>query len=173
MIGTTLMATAAITMNTTTDTNTAIVSVVYFDLGNTLVKRGPQGRRRVWISDAQETLTRLHEAGFRLGVLSNTGPLTWEDVLTTILPSDFDTTLFDPDLIVVSSAAGSEKPDRRIFQFAIDRTGLPAGEILFVTETMQHVLAAQESGMKALWIREGALSQLADDLTTMVDTAGE
>jgi FMN phosphatase YigB (HAD superfamily) len=143
------------------------VSVIFFDLGDTLVKRGPEGQRRVWISDAPQALTRLHDAGFTLGVLSNTGPFTWEEILKNILPADFDTTLFDPGLIVVSSAVGAEKPDPRIFQFAIAQTGLPAGEILFVTETVEHVLAAQASGMRALWVGEGDLSQMADNLIAM------
>lgn len=167
MIGAVLMLTSAVAAGSTPDTTTSPVSVIYFDLGDTLVKRGPEGQRRVWISDAPQALTRLHDAGFTLGVLSNTGPFTWEEILENILPTDFDTTLFDPGLIVVSSAVGAEKPDPRIFQFAIAQTGLPAGEILFVTETVEHVLAAQASGMRALWVGEGDLSQMADNLIAM------
>ena len=173
MIGVLMMVTSAMAVGSTPDTTAAPVSVIYFDLGNTLVKRGPEGPRRVWISGAPQVLTRLHEAGFVLGVLSNTGPFTWNDVLSNILPADFDPALFDPRLIVVSSAVGAEKPDPRIFQFAITQTDLPAGEILFVTETMEHVLAAQASGMRALWIGEGDLSQMADDLIAMRPTTGE
>jgi len=173
VIGAILMVTSAMAMGSTQDTTASSVSVIYFDLGNTLVERGPDGPRRVWISGAPQVLTRLHEAGFRLGVLSNTGPLTWDEVLTTILPTDFDPTLFDPKLIVVSSAVGVPKPDPLIFQFAITQTGLPAGDILFVTETMDHVLAAQASGMRALWILEGGLSQMADDLIAMGPTKGK
>jgi FMN phosphatase YigB (HAD superfamily) len=167
MIGAILMLTSAMAAGSTPDTTTSPGSVIFFDLGDTLVKRGSEGQRRVWISDAPQALTRLHDAGFTLGVLSNTGPFTWEEILKNILPADFDTTLFDPKLIVVSSAVGAEKPDQRIFQFAIAQTGLPAGEILFVTETVEHVLAAQASGMRALWVGEGDLSQMADNLIAM------
>jgi FMN phosphatase YigB (HAD superfamily) len=173
MIGVLMMVTGAMAVGSTPDTTAAPVSVIYFDLGNTLVKRGSEGPRRVWISGAPQVLTRLHEAGFVLGVLSNTGPFTWNEVLTNILPADFDPSLFDPRLIVVSSAVGAEKPDPRIFQFAIAQTDLPAGEILFVTETMEHVLAAQASDMRALWIGEGDLSQMADDLIAMLPTTEE
>jgi FMN phosphatase YigB (HAD superfamily) len=172
MISAILMVTSAMAVGPIPDTTAASLSVIYFDLGNTLVKRDPDGPRRVWISGAPQVLTRLHEAGFRLGVLSNTGPLTWDEVLTTLLPADFDPSLFDPELIVVSSAVGAEKPDPRIFQFAITQTRLPAGEILFVTETMDHVLAAQASGMRALWILEGGLSQMANDLIATTPTTG-
>jgi FMN phosphatase YigB (HAD superfamily) len=169
MIGAVLMLTSALAVGSTPDTTTT-VSVIYFDLGNTLVKRGNEGQRRVWIGDAPQALKSLHDAGFTLGVLSNTGPFTWDEILENILPADLDTSLFDPRLIVVSSAVGAEKPDQRIFQYAITQTGLAAGEILFVTETVEHVLAAQASGMRALWIGEGDLSQMADDLIAMRPT---
>jgi FMN phosphatase YigB (HAD superfamily) len=170
VIGALLMVTSAMAIGATPDTTASSVSVIYFDLGNTLVTRGTEGPRRIWISGAPQVLTRLHDAGFRLGVLSNTGRLSWDEVLTTILPADFDPSLFDPTLIVVSSAVGAAKPDPRIFQFAITQTGVAAGEILFVTETMDHVLAAQASGMRALWVGEGSLSQMTDDLIAMGPT---
>jgi len=139
------------------------ISVVYFDLGNTLVMRAPGESRRVWIPGAREALTQLHASGIRLGVLSNTGNLSWDEVLSRILPEDFDPTLFDPALIVVSSAVEAPKPDPRIFQFAIDQTGVTPAEILFITETMDHVFAAQAQGMRALYVSEGGLTQLVDD----------
>ena len=172
MIGAVLMVASTMVLGSTPDTTVSPVSVIYFDLGNTLVERGADGPRRVWISGAPQVLERLHDAGFRLGVLSNTGPLTWDEVLTKILPADFDPSLFDPKLIVVSSAVGVEKPDASIFQVAIARTGLAAGEVLFVTETMSHVLAAQASGMRALWVGQGALTQMADDLIAATRTTG-
>lgn len=169
------LAASAMSTGPLVSTTAPPISVVYFDLGNTLVARGPDGPRRIWIAGAPDALTRLHQAGFRLGVLSNTGPLGWDEVLTGILPEDFDPTLFDPDLIVVSSAVGAEKPDPRIFQYAIDRAGVPPSAIVFITETMEHVFAAQAAGMRALWVGNGALPQLVDDLIGLApqrDTSG-
>jgi len=142
------------------------ISVVYFDLGNTLVKRVPGESRRAWIDGAPESLARLEASGVRLGILSNTGPLPWQEVLD-ILPEDFDPRIFDPALIVVSSAVGASKPDPQIFTFAITQAGVPPQEILFITETMDHVFAAQAEGMRALYVREGSLNQLVDDFLAL------
>lgn len=141
------------------------VSVVLFDLGNTLVKRVPDGARpTVWIDGSQGALASLRQAGARLGILSNTGNFSWEQVRAEILPEDFDPALFEDDLIIVSAAAGVQKPDPKIFEYTIERVGLPPDDILFITESVDHVIAAQASGMRALWVTEGQLPQLVDEL---------
>ena len=143
----------------------AQISVIYFDLGNTLVKRVPDATRpTVWIEGTQEALAQLQASGVRLGILSNTGNFSWEQVRDEVLPEDFDPTIFQEDLIVVSSAVGAQKPDPEIFTYAIERAGLPPGDILFVTESVDHVIAAQASGMRALWVTEGQLPQLVAEL---------
>lgn len=143
----------------------APVSVVFFDLGNTLVKRVPDATRpTVWIEGTQEALAQLQASGVRLGILSNTGNFSWEQVRDEVLPEDFDPAVFQEDLIVVSSAVGAQTPDPEIFAYAIERAGLPPGDILFVTESVDHVIAAQASGMRALWVTEGQLPQLVAEL---------
>lgn len=143
----------------------APVSVVLFDLGNTLVKRVPDATRpTVWIEGTQASLASLRASGARLGILSNTGNFSWEQVRDEILPEDFDPALFEDDLIIVSSAAGAQKPDPKIFEYTIERVGLPPGDILFITESVDHVIAAQASGMRAVWVTEGRLPQLVAEL---------
>ena len=143
----------------------AQISVIYFDLGNTLVKRVPDATRpTVWIEGTQEALAQLQASGVRLGILSNTGNFSWEQVRDEVLPEDFDPAVFQEDLIVVSSAVGAQAPDPEIFAYAIERAGLPPGDILFVTESVDHVIAAQASGMRALWVTEGQLPQLVAEL---------
>jgi phosphoglycolate phosphatase-like HAD superfamily hydrolase len=143
----------------------ATVSVVYFDLGSTLVKRAPDAPRpNIWIDGSQDALIRLKESGVRLGVLSNTGNFSWQQVREEILPEDFDATIFEEDLIVVSSAVGVQKPDAGIFIYSIEHAGVPPGDILFITESVDHVIAAQASGMRALWVTEGQLPQLVTEL---------
>ena len=143
----------------------APVTVVLFDLGNTLVKRVPDATRAtVWIDGTQDVLAQLAESGVRLGILSNTGNFSWVQVREEILPEDFDATMFEEDLIIVSSAVGVQKPDPRIFAYAIERANVPPEAILFLTESVDHVIAAQASGMRALWVTEGQLPQLVTEL---------
>lgn len=54
--------------------------------------------------------------------------------------------------ITLSTHAGVNKPDRKIFELAITRLGLTAqlGECLFITENNAHIVAARNLGMKTL-----------------------
>ena len=53
---------------------------------------------------------------------------------------------FDP--IVVSGDYGYRKPDRRLFQFALDGMGVPAGNALYVGNDMyRDIYGAREAGL--------------------------
>src|SRR5262245_8146820 len=67
----------------------ASVSVVFFDLGDTLVS----SVTTQWLPGATDTLSKLKQKGIRLGIISNTGDLDRAD-LQPLLPSDFDFNLF-------------------------------------------------------------------------------
>jgi len=55
--------------------------------------------------------------------------------------------------IVVSDAVGWRKPKRAIFDEALGRLGVRAGEALFVGDRAEiDVLGAQQIGMDAAWI---------------------
>ena len=56
---------------------------------------------------------------------------------------------FDP--IVVSGDHGYRKPDRRLFQLALDGMGVPAGNTLFVGNDMyRDIYGAREAGLKTV-----------------------
>ncbi|HET6189258.1 MAG TPA: HAD family hydrolase, partial [Trebonia sp.] len=56
---------------------------------------------------------------------------------------------FDP--IVVSGDHGYRKPDRRLFQLALDGMGVPAGHTLFVGNDMyRDIYGAREAGLKTV-----------------------
>jgi 2-haloalkanoic acid dehalogenase type II len=61
------------------------------------------------------------------------------------------------DFILVSEAVGAYKPDRRIFQVALDRLGLEPEEVLHVGDSdVDDVLGAQGAGLPVAWVnREG------------------
>jgi hypothetical protein len=62
--------------------------------------------------------------------------------------------LFEPAdrLITLSAYAGAAKPDRRVFEKAVERLGARAGlsECLFITEEADHIAACRRLGMQTL-----------------------
>lgn len=68
--------------------------------------------------DALTALEELADAGYRLGVISNFE--RWLERLLRRLE-----VLPHFDVVAISGAVGWEKPDPRIFEWAVERTGLP------------------------------------------------
>jgi putative hydrolase of the HAD superfamily len=116
--------------------------VIFFDLGDTLVV--PDDRS--WVPGARDTLANLHSRGVRLGVISNTGDWS-RDQLAQHLPVDFDWSLFEPRLVILSSEVGVEKPSPQIFQLAVEAAAVPAAECLFCSDDPRETLAAQRVGV--------------------------
>jgi putative hydrolase of the HAD superfamily len=75
--------------------------------------------------DVLPALERLHAAGLVLGVISN-----FEEWLERLLESLGLARFFD--VRVISGVEGVEKPDPRIFQLALDRTGIEASDAVYV-----------------------------------------
>ena len=55
--------------------------------------------------------------------------------------------LFDP--MVISAEVGVAKPDPAYFRYAVDRIGLPAGQVLFVDDVPANVESARSVGLVA------------------------
>lgn len=159
--------------------NQPSIRVVFFDLGDTLVRAAsttPAGTQFDWVAGAKDMLQVLGQSGLRLGILSNTGSLT-RNQLAARLPSDFNFGLFDETLILLSSEIGLQKPDARIFRLAINRAQqLPdparnlqfdAWNCLFCGESLSECLVAQRVGMTAARINlrpSPEISNLANQL---------
>jgi FMN phosphatase YigB (HAD superfamily) len=120
------------------------IDVVFFDLGNTLVT----GQRK-WVPGAKDAVETLGSAGVRLGVISNTGQLTRQQVIE-LLPTDFDMDIFEDELIILSKEVGVEKPAAQIFGIAVDRAEVGPQSIIFCGESLSEVLAAQCIGIFGL-----------------------
>lgn len=60
------------------------------------------------------------------------------------------------DLVVYSHEVGVKKPDRRIYEIACERLGLPPEEIIFVDDLEEAIIAARECGMKGIHYRENS-----------------
>ncbi len=101
------------------------------------------------VQDAMlELIRELRAGGVRTALLSN----SWGD--PSSYPSDLLAELFDD--VVISGQVGMRKPEYRIFQFALDRLGLTAGECAFVDDMEGNIVAARTLGLAAVWHSDSA-----------------
>lgn len=85
-----------------------------------------------------EALRRARGHGLRTGLLSN----SWG---TERYPRHLFGELFDA--VVISGEEGIRKPDVEIYELAIERMELPAGEIVFVDDLDHNLVPARELGL--------------------------
>lgn len=95
-------------------------------------------------------LEQLKEKGYPLFLLSNTNALhidvalrRWKQT-SDKMPAD----LFDQ--VYLSHEMGMRKPDPAIFRRVCDEQGLQPAHVLFVDDSIQHVLGAREAGLQAI-----------------------
>jgi putative hydrolase of the HAD superfamily len=117
---------------------------------------------RDWLADAVRNIfspiepmwdlvRRLHVAGNKLAILSNTNSLQWEYITAgrfPILAAGTPECAFD--WAILSYEVGSMKPDRAIFDAAIDRAGVAAQEVFFTDDRLENVEGAQAVGIDAV-----------------------
>ncbi|MFM7141329.1 MAG: HAD family hydrolase [Alphaproteobacteria bacterium] len=98
-----------------------------------------------------ETLAALRDRGLHLGMVSNIDDADLHHLVDLGELRPFF------DSLLSSEAAGSCKPDPRIFDVALERAGCAPGEALFVGDTIaQDVVGANRRGMRSvlLWHRD-------------------
>lgn len=94
----------------------------------------------------------LARAGCPFGILSNTCGLHWEHLVAGrpwVLAEG-------PRELVLSHEVGALKPDRRIYDVAAARAGVPPERIFFCDDIPAHVAAAREAGWDAEVFRSAA-----------------
>ncbi len=141
-----------------------MIKVVFFDLGNTLVTGD-----RTWVPGAKDILRELGDRDIRLGLVSNTGNLS-RDELFQRLPSDFDLSMFAPELVLFSSEVGVEKHSLSIFLEAVRRAAVSPSECLFCTEDLHHTVAAQLAYMRTARLLPAEQSDIGSLIQIMEDT---
>jgi 2-haloalkanoic acid dehalogenase type II len=100
-------------------------------------------------SGCAETLARLRDSGLHVGIVSNID----DDYLEPML--ERSGLLGHLDAWISSERARSCKPDPGIFRQALERTGAPAEQVLFVGDSPEHDIAgARALGMTTVLIRE-------------------
>ena len=99
--------------------------------------------------DCAQTLLALCEKGFRLGIIANQIPGTKERLERWGLGRFFS-------VIAASADLGIAKPDRRIFQMALDLAGcLPENAVMVGDRVDNDIRPARELGMVTIRIRRG------------------
>lgn len=88
-------------------------------------------------------LADLHKS-YQTGILSNAG-----DQTRHVMEDIFHLDRFVDD-IIISAEEGIIKPDRRIYQIALDRLGAEPDTTLFVDDYPANVKGARDLGMKAV-----------------------
>jgi HAD superfamily hydrolase (TIGR01509 family) len=129
--------------------------------------------RHLWSLVAErsaEALSRLRQAGLKLGVVSNSDGRVEQALQAAGLREYFD-------VVVDSALVGVEKPDPRIFHAALQQLGVAPEEALYVGDLYEvDVLGAKAAGLDAVLLGKpermtelncrvtASLSDLANDL---------
>lgn len=99
--------------------------------------------------DVIDGMQRLRASGIRVGVLSNAA--------SNLLGFLADLGLLDHcDFSIVSAIEGTKKPDRRIFEIALERAGADAAFTVHVGDMyLEDVLGARRAGLRPLLMDRG------------------
>lgn len=128
-----------------------------FDFGDTLIDQATEVKdesfttlRAELIPGADEMLHELKRRGYRLGLVSN-GPV---GSIPNVLGAYGLYELFD--VLAVSQGLGVDKPDARIFRYALDHLGIPESEyertIMIGNDLAADVAGANAMGMVSVWL---------------------
>jgi len=100
-----------------------------------------------------QTLAHLRKAGYRIGLVSNTGR-TWGRYLRPIQDELGIGKYFD--VRVFSDEIRARKPDRRIFDRALERLHMEPEEVVHIGDDVEaDVAGAKGTGMRAVWFNTG------------------
>jgi len=102
--------------------------------------------------EAIDAIPEMHEiakwAGqnYNIGLLTNTMPgLIKEMIQTGLIPA------LPYNVVVDSSEVGAIKPERKMYEIAAEKAGVPPEEILLVDDSRANLMAAEHMGWKVLW----------------------
>lgn len=110
--------------------------------------------QKYWVpeEDARPTLEKLHQAGYRLGILSNASDDA--DVQTLVDKANIRDLI---DFVISSAACGVRKPNPRIFEIAIENWGFEKSEVAIIGDTLgADILGGKNAGIFNIWITRRA-----------------
>jgi HAD superfamily hydrolase (TIGR01549 family) len=128
-----------------------------FDFGDTLIDQATEVKDESFttlhaelIPGVVELLHELKRRGYRLGLVSN-GPV---GSIPNVLGVYGLYELFD--VLAISQGLGVDKPDARIFRYALDQLGIPESEydrtIMIGNDLAADVAGANAMGMVSVWL---------------------
>lgn len=95
--------------------------------------------------EVRAMLKRVKAAGLKTAILSNGAPAMLEKVVANAKVGD----AFDAVLSI--EEVGIYKPHPKVYQLAVDRLGVPAASIAFLSSNAWDAYAAAAFGMRAIW----------------------
>ena len=96
--------------------------------------------------EAPESLAKLKNSGRQIAILSNGSPAMLEAVVKSSGLEDLVQTILSVEVV------GIFKPDPAVYQLAIDRLGVTAAEIVFVSANAWDASGATAFGLRVAWI---------------------
>ena len=96
----------------------------------------------------EDILKKLHDK-YKIGVIANQNPGTAQRL------EGFGILKYI-DLVIASAEEGVSKPDRRIFEIALERAGIEPDDAVMIGDRIDNdIMPAKNLGMKTIWIRQG------------------
>ena len=132
-----------------------MIEAICFDLGDTLVAEETvihnscgQAITAKVIEGVFEVLGTMRKDGYRTAMIANANSADARNIIATCgLENYFD-------VIVISEEVGIEKPDKQIFQVALKRLGIEAGNAVMVGNRIDaDIVGANRVGVKSVWFR--------------------
>ena len=99
--------------------------------------------------DAKEILKYIQRKGYKIGIIANQSLGTKERLEKwELLPYI--------NIILASAEEGIAKPDRRIFESALERAGCKAEEAVMIGDRLDNdIYPAKQLGMRTIWVKQG------------------
>ena len=112
---------------------------LFFDVGSTLVDES-----KVY-EDRMKKLSRI----YKIGVIAN------QSLGTSIRLENYGIRKYI-DLIVASAEEGVSKPDRHIFEIALERSSCKSDNAVMIGDRIDNdIVPAKQLGMKTIWVKQG------------------
>ena len=132
-----------------------MIEAICFDLGDTLVAEetvihnscGQAITARV-IEGVFDILETMRKDRYRIGMIANGDSTGARNIINSTGLQDYF------DAIIISEEVGIEKPDKRVFQVALDKLGVEAENAVMVGNRIDaDIVGANRIGMKSVWFR--------------------
>jgi 2-haloacid dehalogenase len=100
--------------------------------------------------EVPDTLIKLKDSGRQIAILSNGSPAMLEAVVKSSGLEDLIQTVLSVEMV------GIFKPDPTVYQLAVDRLGVEAAEIVFMSSNAWDAVGATAFGLRVAWINRFA-----------------